>query len=49
MLTSFWQLGMAALVMVGWIAVALVLAFVGYFLVDLIGEHIYGRNGNRRN
>ena len=49
MLTSFWQLGMAALVMLAWAAVAFVLAFVGYFLVDLIGERIYGRNSNRRN
>ena len=49
MLTSFWELGMAALVMLGWVAVAFVLAFIGYFLVDLIGERIYGKNSNRRN
>lgn len=49
MLTSFWELGLAALVMLGWVALALVLAFAGYFLVDLIGERIYGRNSNRRN
>ena len=49
MLTSFWELGLAALVMLGWVAVAFVLAFAGYFLVDLIGDWIYGRNSNRRN
>ena len=49
MLSTLWDFGIAALVMAAWVAVAFVLAFVGYFLTDLIGERIYGRNGNRRN
>jgi uncharacterized membrane protein (DUF485 family) len=37
----------AALVMAAWVGVAFVLAFVAVFVMDLIGERIYGRQANK--
>jgi hypothetical protein len=46
MLTVFWDFLGAAAVMAVWVGVAFVLAFAGVFVMNLIGERIYGR-GNR--
>lgn len=37
---------LAALVMAAWVGVAFVLAFVGVFVMNLIGDRIYGRQAN---
>lgn len=47
MLTVFMDFLWAALVMVAWVGVALVLAFIGVFLMNLIGERVYGKSNER--
>jgi hypothetical protein len=47
MLTVFWDFALAATVMLAWVGVALVLAFIGFFLMDLIGERVYGKSKER--
>lgn len=47
MLTVFWDFAIAATVMALWVLAAFALAFVGYFLTDLIGDRIYGRQTNK--
>ena len=47
MLTVFMDFVWAATVMAAWVGVALVLAFIGYFLMDLVGERVYGKDRER--
>lgn len=47
MLTAFWDLAFAATVMAAWVGIAFIVAFIGVFVMNLIGDWIYGRN--RRN
>lgn len=43
MLSTFWDLAFAATVMAAWVGVAFVLAFIGVFVMNLIGDRIYGK------
>ena len=47
MLTVFWDFLGAAAVMAVWVGVAFVLAFAGVFVMNLVGERIYGRQANK--
>lgn len=47
MLTVFMDFVWAATVMAAWVGVALVLAFIGVFLMNLIGERVYGKSNER--
>ena len=46
-MSVFWDFLMAAAVMAAWVGVALVLAFIGVFLMNLIGERVYGKSNER--
>jgi len=48
-MSVFWDFAYAATVMAAWVGIAFILAFIGVFLMNLIGDWIYGRNSNRRN
>ena len=43
MLTAFGDFGFAALVMLGWVVIAFTLLFIGVFVMNLIGDWVYGR------
>ena len=47
MLSTFMDFLWAATVMAAWVGVALVLAFIGTFLMFAIGERIYGKDNER--
>lgn len=47
MLTAVVELIWAALVMAAWVGIAFGLAFIGVFVMDLIGERVYGRDNER--
>lgn len=48
MLTAAFDFLVAFTVMCAWAAIAFVLLFIGYFLMDLIGERVYGKQRERR-
>lgn len=47
MLTVFWDFAFAATVMALWVLAALALVFIGVFLMNLIGDRVYGRQTNK--
>ena len=47
MLTVFMDFVWAATVMAAWVGVALVLAFIGTFVMFAIGERVYGKDKER--
>lgn len=47
MLTVFIDFVWAATVMAAWVGVAFVLAFIGTFLMNLVGDRVYGKMNER--
>ena len=47
MLTVFMDFVWAATVMAAWVGVAFVLAFIAIFVMNLIGERVYGKVNER--
>lgn len=43
MMGFLYDFALTAMVMAFWVGVAFVIAFVGRFLIDLVGERVYGR------
>ena len=48
MLTVFWDFAFAATVMAAWVGVAFILAFFGTFVLNLIGDWVYGKRERSR-
>ena len=46
-MSTAWAFLEAAAVMAGWVAVAFILAFIGRFLMELVGERVYGKDRDR--
>ena len=42
-MSVFWDFALAATVMAAWVGIAFILAFVGTFLLNLIGDWLYGK------
>lgn len=42
-MSVFWDFCLAATVMAAWVGVAFILAFIGTFVMNLIGDWLYGR------
>jgi len=47
MLTVFMDFAWAATVMAAWVGVAFVLAFIAIFVMNLIGDRVYGKTNER--
>jgi len=47
-MTVFMDFLAAALVMAAWVGVAFVLAFAAVFVLDLVGDRIYGKPNRRQ-
>lgn len=47
-MSTVWAFFEAAAVMAGWVAIAFILAFIGRFLMELVGERVYGKQRRDR-